>query len=165
MTVTELSKKLKLDPKGVYLFYGEEEYLKRRYLEQIREKVIGDDPAAAFNHVKITGGDLAAFSAELDGLPLLGGERLIELWDTDFSKVSGDLLESLCARENARLLRAAVERCLTEQERQVVCMRYGLFGQMPRRQREVAQALGISRSYVSRIEKRALEKLRSYLET
>ena len=75
-----------------------------------------------------------------------------------------DLLESLCARENARLLRAAVERCLTEQERQVICMRYGLFGQMPRRQREVAQALGISRSYVSRIEKRALEQLRRELE-
>ena len=96
MTPSDLSKKLKTDPKGVYLFYGEEEYLKRRYLEQIREKVIGDDPAAAFNHVKIMDGDLPAFSAELDGLPLLGGERLIELWDTDFSKVSGDLLESLC---------------------------------------------------------------------
>ncbi len=95
MTPTELSKKLKLDPKGVYLFYGEEEYLKRRYLEQIREKIIGDDPAAAFNHVKIEG-DLMAFSAELDGLPLLGGERLIELWDVDFAKVNGDQLKALC---------------------------------------------------------------------
>jgi DNA-directed RNA polymerase specialized sigma subunit len=61
-----------------------------------------------------------------------------------------DLLELLHARENARLLREAVGRCLTEQERQVVCMRYGLFGQIPRRQREVAEQLGISRSYVSR---------------
>ena len=75
-----------------------------------------------------------------------------------------DLLEELHARENARLLRAAVERCLTEQEKEVVCMRYGLFGQLPKRQREVAQALGISRSYVSRIEKRALERLRAELE-
>ncbi len=75
-----------------------------------------------------------------------------------------DLLEVLHARENARLLRAAVNRCLTEQERQVVCMRYGLFGAMPRRQREVAQELNISRSYVSRIEKRALERLRRELE-
>ena len=73
-----------------------------------------------------------------------------------------DLLEELHARENARLLRAAVERCLTEQEKEVVCMRYGLFGQLPKRQREVAQALGISRSYVSRIEKRALERLRAW---
>ena len=60
-----------------------------------------------------------------------------------------DLLEALHARENARLLRAAVNDCLTEQERQVVCMRYGLFGATPHRQREVAQALNISRSYVS----------------
>ena len=75
-----------------------------------------------------------------------------------------DLLESFHARENARLLRRAVEQCLTEQEKQVVCMRYGLFGQMPRRQREVAEILGISRSYVSRIEKRALERLRKELE-
>ena len=70
-----------------------------------------------------------------------------------------DLLEDLNARENARLL-----RCLTEQEKEVVCMRYGLFGCPARKQREVAQALGISRSYVSRIEKRALQRLREALE-
>ena len=75
-----------------------------------------------------------------------------------------DLLEALHARENARLLRTAVNSCLTEQERQVVCMRYGLFGAIPQRQREVAQELNISRSYVSRIEKRALERLRKELE-
>ena len=76
-----------------------------------------------------------------------------------------DLLEALSARENARLLRAAVNGCLTEQERQVICMRYGLGNRNPRRQREVAKALNISRSYVSRIEKKALEKLRKALET
>ena len=75
-----------------------------------------------------------------------------------------DLLETFQARENARLLRAAVDRVLTDQERDVVSMRYGLFGRTPCRQREVAEKLGISRSYVSRIEKRALEKLRSAME-
>ena len=75
-----------------------------------------------------------------------------------------DLLEDLHARENARLLRSAVERCLTDQERDVVRLRYGLFGASASRQREVAERLGISRSYVSRIEKRALEKLRAALE-
>ena len=75
-----------------------------------------------------------------------------------------DLLEDLQARENARLLRSAVERCLTEQEKEVIRLRYGLFGASAGRQREVAQKLGISRSYVSRIEKRALEKLRAELE-
>ena len=61
-----------------------------------------------------------------------------------------DLLEELSARENARLLRAAVERVLTDQEKQVVCLRYGLRGNSPQKQWEVAQSLGISRSYVSR---------------
>ena len=75
-----------------------------------------------------------------------------------------DLLETFQAREDARLLRAAVDRVLTDQEREVVLMRYGLFGRIPTRQREVAEKLGISRSYVSRIEKRALEKLRMELE-
>ena len=61
-----------------------------------------------------------------------------------------DLLEDLHARENACRLRDAVARCLTDQERQLICMRYGLQGNPPLRQREVAQELGISRSYVSR---------------
>ena len=74
-----------------------------------------------------------------------------------------DLLEDLAARENARRLRAAVEAVLTDQEKEVVCMRYGLFGRRPQKQREVADRLGISRSYVSRIEKRALERLREAL--
>ena len=59
-----------------------------------------------------------------------------------------DLLEDLNARENARLLRSEVDRCLTDQEREVICLRYGLDGARPSRQREVAQSLGISRSYV-----------------
>ena len=47
-----------------------------------------------------------------------------------------------------------------DQGEQLVCgRRYGLGGKMPRTQREVAKKLGISRSYVSRIEKRALQKL------
>ena len=75
-----------------------------------------------------------------------------------------DLLEELSSRENARLLRAAVDRVLTRQEKEVVCMRYGLMGQTQQKQWEVAEALGISRSYVSRIEKRALGKLRGELE-
>ena len=75
-----------------------------------------------------------------------------------------DLLEELSSRENARRLRAAVEAVLTDQEREVVSMRYGLFGRQAQKQREVAARLGISRSYVSRIEKRALERLRAELE-
>ena len=61
--------------------------------------------------------------------------------------------------DDCLLVRKLVRDCLTEREREVVTMRYGLGGKMPRTQREVAQKLGISRSYVSRIEKRALQKL------
>ena len=75
-----------------------------------------------------------------------------------------DLLETISVKESVTRVREAVNACLTDQERQVILMRYGLDGMPPRRQREVAQVTGISRSYVSRIEKRALTKLRSALE-
>lgn len=60
-----------------------------------------------------------------------------------------DLLEQICSREMAQQLRRAIETCLTPQEKQVIVLRYGLDGQSPKRQREVAQITGISRSYVS----------------
>ena len=75
-----------------------------------------------------------------------------------------DLLEQVSAREQVRQVCRAVDSVLTEQERQVIVLRYGLGGSMPHRQREVADITGISRSYVSRIEKRALQKLRAALE-
>ena len=75
-----------------------------------------------------------------------------------------DLTEQLGKREMIRKLCGAVDAVLTPQERQVILLRYGLAGHAPHRQREVAQITGISRSYVSRIEKRALEKLRQMLE-
>ena len=75
-----------------------------------------------------------------------------------------DLLEQVVQQEKVAQLRRALRACLTEQEREVICLRYGLEGYAPRRQREVAEKTGISRSYVSRIEKRALEKLRAMLE-
>ena len=59
-----------------------------------------------------------------------------------------DLQEQVMNRESIACLQEAVNSCLTEQERLVITMRYGLQGKVPRRQREVAQACGISRSYV-----------------
>ena len=75
-----------------------------------------------------------------------------------------DLLETISNREQMAKVRQAVEKVLTDQERQVVFLRFGLGGLKPSRQREVAQMLGISRSYVSRIEKKALQKLKTALE-
>lgn len=74
-----------------------------------------------------------------------------------------DLTETLCKRESIQSLMEAVNSRLTAQEKTVIQLRYGLGGCNPLRQREVAQITGISRSYVSRIEKRALEKLRQAL--
>lgn len=76
----------------------------------------------------------------------------------------GDLLERVADREDLRKLCKAVDRVLNDQERQVIVLRYGLGGGVPRRQREVAAITGISRSYVSRIEKRALEKLKGAIQ-
>lgn len=77
---------------------------------------------------------------------------------------NADLLENLSAKESMVQLSKAMDAALTDQERQIIRLRYGLNGKPPQRQREVAQLTGISRSYVSRIEKRALEKLRAALE-
>jgi RNA polymerase sporulation-specific sigma factor len=74
-----------------------------------------------------------------------------------------DLLEAISARERIIQVRCAVEKELDERERQVITLRYGLNGHAPQRQREVAKLLGISRSYVSRIETRALQKLKQVL--
>ena len=74
-----------------------------------------------------------------------------------------DLMEQVSSRETVRELYNAIGKCLTDQEKQVIVLRYGLNGAAAQRQRQVAQICGISRSYVSRIEKRALEKLRQAL--
>ena len=75
-----------------------------------------------------------------------------------------DLLDRISTREQIRQLRDAVQTALTDQERQVIQLRYGLTGYAPMRQREVAEVTGISRSYISRIEKKALQKLRRTIE-
>ena len=82
----------------------------------------------------------------------------------DVVSEDADLLEQVTMQESVHQLRQAVVKTLTEQERMVITMRYGLDGEKPKRQREVAQHCGISRSYISRIEKRALEKLRAELD-
>lgn len=71
-----------------------------------------------------------------------------------------DLLEELSCQEQHRRMLRYLRNDLTERERTVLCLRYGLGGQPPLPQREVAEICNISRSYVSRIEKKALQKLR-----
>lgn len=82
----------------------------------------------------------------------------------DVLRVDDTMLEELSVKDAGLEVRQAVARCLDERENMVVTLRYGLTGRTPLTQREIAQKCGISRSYVSRIEKKALEKLHDELE-
>ena len=75
-----------------------------------------------------------------------------------------DLYDRISSREDVRLLRQYMGEVLDDREQKVLTLRYGLDGKEPLPQREVAQQCNISRSYISRIEKKALEKLRSAFE-
>ena len=89
-----------------------------------------------------------------DGNPLTYSDILgtDEKLDEDVDK------EILCEK-----LRDAIDYSLSERERSVIIKRYGLADSSPKSQKEVAESLGISRSYISRIEKTAIEKLREAL--
>ncbi len=76
-----------------------------------------------------------------------------------------DLAELVCEKELGSRLRGAMADVLDEREIRIIALRYGMDGTEPKTQRETAQLCGISRSYVSRLEKRALEKLKRALET
>ncbi len=75
-----------------------------------------------------------------------------------------DVFERLSAQEIYADLRRCVEEGLEDREREIIKLRYGLSGAKRLTQKETASILGISRSYVSRIEKKALDKLRVMLE-
>ena len=75
-----------------------------------------------------------------------------------------EVLDSIIFSQDVKELYEAYENCLKDNEKQVLSMRYGLFGKKEETQREIAKKLGISRSYVSRIEKKAIEKIRAEFE-
>ncbi len=90
------------------------------------------------------------------------GEGGLSIQDVIYEE--DDILERLALKEDSRRLRRLVYRELDPREREIITLRYGLSGEAPLPQREVAAKLGISRSYVSRLEKKALEKLRKSME-
>lgn len=97
-----------------------------------------------------------------DTLEAAGEDGNLSLMDV--IAVDDDMQEKLDTREACEKVRGCVERCLDERERLVISLRYGLNGGKPQTQREVASRCGISRSYVSRIEKRALLRLREEMK-
>ena len=84
--------------------------------------------------------------------------RLYDIMETD----EADIPDRIHLRENIQTLYEKVENELSSREKLVLKMRYGLYNGEEYTQREIARQLGISRSYVSRIEKSAVEKLRGF---
>ena len=86
------------------------------------------------------------------------------LYLMDVVALEDDMAEQIGNRELCRSLRETIDRCLDEREARIIRMRYALDGGAAMTQAETAKHCGISRSYVSRLEKRALGKLRRALE-
>jgi RNA polymerase sporulation-specific sigma factor len=111
-----------------------------------------------FRSLKKTAGDLSlsdSIDTDKDG-------NSLSLMDV--ISVEDDMLDNLSARETCSQLSKYIDDVLTEREAEIIAMRYGLDNRSPKTQREIAASCGISRSYVSRIEKKALEKLRKCFE-
>ena len=111
-----------------------------------------------FRSLKKTSGDLSlsdSIDTDKDGNSL----SLMEV-----ISVEDDMLDNLSARETCSQLSRYISEALIDREAEIIVMRYGLDNTNPKTQREIAASLGISRSYVSRIEKKALEKLRKCFE-
>ena len=82
----------------------------------------------------------------------------------DVMRVEDDIVEEIDLKYQVKLALRAVESRLSGREKEIIVLRYGLKGKKALTQKEVANQMGISRSYVSRIEKAALEKIRSFME-
>ena len=111
-----------------------------------------------FRSRKKTAGDVS-LSEALDADGEGNGLQLM-----DVVAAEEDLADQIGSREQCESLRAVLDRCLDQREARIIRLRYGLGGRKPLTQLETAERCGISRSYVSRLEKRALEKLRLALD-
>ena len=92
--------------------------------------------------------------ADSDGNPLTLSDVLYE---------DEDIADRIDADQRTKRLYQLIEQMEDQRDKQIVILRYGLYNTKPLTQQQVARRLGISRSYVSRIEKRVLERLRSLL--
>lgn len=120
-------------------------------------RCIENEILMAFRARRKTAGDVS-LSEALDADEEGGGLKLMDVMATE-----DDLADQIGSRELCRSLRENMNACLDERELRIIRLRYGLDGTDPLTQRDTARECGISRSYVSRLEKRALEKLRMRL--
>ena len=121
-------------------------------------RCIENEILMAFRARRKTAGDVS-LSEALDTDEEGGGLRIM-----DVIAAEDDLADRIGSRELCRSLRENIDRCLDEREARIIRLRYGLDGADPLTQLETAEVCKISRSYVSRLEKRALEKLRAAME-
>ena len=75
-----------------------------------------------------------------------------------------DIIDDMDTRESLSLLGSVIEKCLNGREKEIILLRYGLITGREVTQREIGEYFNISRSYISRLEKRALQKLRNEYE-
>ena len=126
-------------------------------LSSYASRCIENEILMYFRGSRKTAGDVSlsdALDVEEDG----GGLSMMDVISQE-----DDMAERLGSEEISRILRDYVDTELTKREAEIIRMRYGLDGKLPVTQRQAAERCGISRSYVSRIEKHALEKLRAAL--
>ena len=86
--------------------------------------------------------------------------RIGEVLNADANTVIYGIPEEMDKRDNIFHLYQILDKVLTPREQKVLILRYGLYGREACTQQDIADLLGISRSYISRIEKNAVEKLR-----
>ena len=124
-----------------------------------RQERIANEILMYFRAQRKNQGELS-LSDSIDGD---GDGSSLSLMDT--ISVDDNMLEELDARDSCVKVRRCVKNCLDPREAMIITLRYGLNGDTPLTQREIATQCGISRSYVSRIEKKALKKLEAAMES
>ncbi len=127
-------------------------------LSSYASRCIENEILMHFRNIKKTSQDISlneAIDIDKDGNPL----SLIDILSTD-----DNILDSLNTKLNLNKIYDYINSELDNREKKVIIMRYGLDGREPVTQREVAKILGVSRSYISRIETKALKTLRRKYE-
>lgn len=128
-------------------------------LSSYASRCIENEILMHFRNAKKAAQDISlneAIDTDKDGNPL----TLLDIMSVD-----DNILDNLDTKLNSKKLGQFISEELEPREKKIILMRYGLGGEEPMTQKEVAKVLNISRSYVSRIETKALKKLRRRFET
>lgn len=139
---------------GLIKAVGTFDYRKGTRFATYASKCIENEILMHFRNVKKTAGDVYisdVIDTDKDG-------NSLSLIDVISDEVS--VADTIDLKLKSEKLHQAIQDCLMPREKQVILLRYGISGKRPMTQREVAKQLGISRSYVSRIEKKAIGRLR-----